>query len=49
MSRQELEAKCSDLLVPVLGKSRARRLIDTVWGIELVKDARQLRPLLQVG
>jgi 2-methylcitrate dehydratase PrpD len=47
MSRQELEAKCSDLLVPVLGKSRARRLIDTVWGIELVKDARQLRPLLR--
>ena len=47
MSREDLEAKCSDLLVPVLGRSRARRLIDTVWGIERVKDARQLRPLLR--
>jgi 2-methylcitrate dehydratase PrpD len=47
MMRAEVGAKCFDLMAPVLGKDRARRLIDAVWRLEAVKDARQLRPLLQ--
>lgn len=46
MPRSEIEAKCRDLLEPVIGKRRARRLIDTVWQFETVKDVRVLRPLL---
>ena len=47
MTRVEVEEKCHDLMAPVLGKKRARRLIDTVWGIEKVADTRALRPLLR--
>ncbi|MGV3629498.1 MAG: MmgE/PrpD family protein [Betaproteobacteria bacterium] len=48
MPRAEVEAKARDLLLPVIGPRRAARLIDTVWNIERVRDARVLRPLLQV-
>jgi 2-methylcitrate dehydratase PrpD len=48
MSRDEVAAKSRDLLLPVIGARRTRQLIDTVWRIERVGDARQLRPLLQV-
>jgi len=47
MSRAEVEAKSRDLLIPVLGARRAGELIETVWTIERVKDARELRPLLR--
>ncbi|HET7597750.1 MAG TPA: MmgE/PrpD family protein [Burkholderiales bacterium] len=47
MSRAEVAAKASDLLIPVLGRRRAARLIETVWRIERVSDARSLRPLLR--
>jgi 2-methylcitrate dehydratase PrpD len=47
MNRQEVDEKCHALFVPVLGKKRARELIDTVWRIEQVKDVRALRPLLR--
>jgi 2-methylcitrate dehydratase PrpD len=47
MARAEVDEKCFGLLAPVLGKSRARKLIDAVWGLEKVKDVRALRPLLQ--
>jgi 2-methylcitrate dehydratase PrpD len=47
MTREEVDAKSYDLLAPVLGKARARKLCDAVWGIEKIKDVRQLRPLLQ--
>lgn len=47
MTRGEVDAKCFDLMAPVLGKSRARKLLDTVWSIEKVSDIRKLRPLLQ--
>jgi 2-methylcitrate dehydratase PrpD len=46
MSRDEVEEKCAGLLGPVLGKERARRLIDAAWGLEAVRDVRTLRPLL---
>jgi hypothetical protein len=41
-----VDAKAFDLMAPILGKRRARELIDCVWGIEALKDARALRPLL---
>ena len=48
MTRQEENAKALDLLAPSLGKRRAEQLIDTVWNIEKVRDARQLRSLYRV-
>jgi len=47
MTRAEVEAKASDLLAPVLGKARARRLCDMLWSIDRVDDVRKLRPLLR--
>jgi 2-methylcitrate dehydratase PrpD len=47
MSRAEVEAKCIDLLQPILGKRRTRGLIDQVWNIEKIDDIRALRPLLR--
>jgi 2-methylcitrate dehydratase PrpD len=47
MTREEVDAKSFDLLAPVLGRSRARKLCDAIWNIERVTDARKLRPLLQ--
>ncbi len=46
MPRAEVEAKSLDLLVPVIGARRARKLIDTVWRIERITDMRVLRPWL---
>jgi 2-methylcitrate dehydratase PrpD len=47
MSRAEVDAKSYDLMAPVLGKARSRRLCETVWNLETVSDIRRLRPLLQ--
>ena len=47
MSRQEVDEKCFPLLAQVIGKKRARDLIDRVWRIEQVKNVRSLRPLLK--
>lgn len=47
MNRSEVEAKCMDLLGPVLGTRRARSLIGAVWSIERIGDLRELRPLLR--
>ena len=47
MTRAEVDAKSYDLMAPVLGKARARKLCDAVWGIEKINDIRKLRPLLQ--
>jgi 2-methylcitrate dehydratase PrpD len=47
MSRAEVDAKSYDLMAPVLGKARSRRLCETVWNLETVSDVRKLRPLLQ--
>lgn len=49
MPRAEVEAKSLDLLLPVLGARRARKLIDTVWRIERVTDVRELRRLLSAA
>jgi 2-methylcitrate dehydratase PrpD len=47
MTRAEVDEKSLHLLAPILGKTRARRLCDAVWGLEKVGDLRTLRPLLQ--
>src|SRR4029077_16670041 len=47
MSRQEVVDKARDLTVPILGREKAERLIETVYKIETVADVRSLRPLFQ--
>jgi hypothetical protein len=47
MARGEVVDKARDLLAPVVGRAKADRLIETVYGIEAVADVRELRPLLQ--
>ncbi len=48
MTREEVEAKAYSLLEPVLGKRRSRALIEAVWGLEEMKDVRDLTRLLRV-
>jgi 2-methylcitrate dehydratase PrpD len=47
MTRQEVIAKCRDLMSPVLGMSATSKLIDKVMDLESTRDIRELRPLLQ--
>ena len=49
MSDEEIEKKCTDLMGPVLGEERTRRLIDRIWNLENVKNVRELRPLLSAS
>jgi len=46
MTTEEVERKCRDLMVPILGKERSSKLIDSVLNLEKVTDIRELRPLL---
>lgn len=48
MTVKEVEEKSLELLVPVLGKDRAHKLIEKVFNLERIKDVRELRPLLSV-
>jgi 2-methylcitrate dehydratase PrpD len=47
MTKDEVIAKCRDLMNPVLRMSKCEKLIDTVLALENVKDVRELRPWLQ--
>jgi len=47
MTRAEVDAKAYDLIVPVFGKQRARRLCDAVWSLEELSNVRRLRTLLK--
>lgn len=47
MTREEVDEKCFLLCEPVIGKKRARELVDAVWSIERIRNVRTLRPLLQ--
>ena len=47
MTRGEVDEKSYDLMAPVIGRARARKLCDAVWELEKVRDARGLRPLLR--
>ncbi len=46
MTRKEVDTKSYDLLAPILGPSRARKLCDTVWALDKLQDMRKLRALL---
>jgi 2-methylcitrate dehydratase PrpD len=47
MTREEVDAKGYDLMAPVLGRDRARKLCDAIWNLDRLKDVRKLRPLLK--
>jgi 2-methylcitrate dehydratase PrpD len=47
MTRAEVDAKSYDLMAPVIGRAKARKLCDAVWNLERLADVRRLRPLLQ--
>jgi 2-methylcitrate dehydratase PrpD len=47
MPRDEVVAKCRDLISPVLEEATCTKLIESVIGLEKIKDVRELRPLLQ--
>ncbi len=47
MPREEVIAKCRDLMTPVLGPDRTAKLIQTTLALENLKSVRELRPLLQ--
>jgi 2-methylcitrate dehydratase PrpD len=46
MTRREVDTKSYDLLAPILGKARARKLCDAIWSLDKLNDVRKLRPLL---
>ena len=47
MSRDEVVAKATDLIAPVLGADAARMLIGRLLTIDSLADLRGLRPMLQ--
>jgi 2-methylcitrate dehydratase PrpD len=47
MSKDEIVAKARDLITPVLGADTCTKLVEKVFGLEQVKDVRELRPLLR--
>jgi 2-methylcitrate dehydratase PrpD len=49
MTRDEIIAKTTDLITPVLGAPKCSNLIKKVFGLETVSDIRELRPLLQLS
>jgi 2-methylcitrate dehydratase PrpD len=49
MTRNEIVAKATDLIAPILGTANCSSLIERVFHLETVSDIRRLRPLLQRG
>jgi 2-methylcitrate dehydratase PrpD len=47
MTRAEVDAKSYDLIAPVTGRARARKLCDAVWALEKMDDMCKLRLLLR--
>ena len=47
MTRAEVDEKSYDLIAPVMGKGRARKLCDAIWQLEKLSDVRSLRPLVR--
>jgi len=47
MPREEVIAKCRDLMSPILGSDRTAKLIQTTFNLDKLKSVRELRPLLQ--
>ena len=49
MTRDQVVAKCRDLMVPVLGAAASAKVIERTLDIDNMKSVRELRPLLQRG
>jgi len=49
MTRDEITAKATDLIAPVLGAPKCTDLIGKIFKLESVLDIRELRPLLQLS
>jgi 2-methylcitrate dehydratase PrpD len=47
MTRDQVLAKCRDLMTPVVGASATTALLERILDLENVKNVRELRPLLQ--
>ena len=47
MTTEEVVAKASELMTPVLGEANTKKLIAQVMDLQNLKDIRELRPLLQ--
>ena len=47
MTRDEVAAKASDLIHPILGPAKTQKLLAKILDLEAVNDIRELRPLLQ--
>ena len=47
MTRAEVDAKAYDLIAPVFGNRRARRLCDAVWALDEMANIAKLRTLLK--
>jgi hypothetical protein len=49
MSRTEVIDKARDLTAPVIGRENSKRLVETVYAIETVKDIRSIGAFLRPG
>ena len=49
MTRDEITAKATDLITPVLGAPKCANLISKIFKLESAADVRELRPLLQLS
>ena len=47
MTTQEIEAKALDLVAPVSGPDKAKRLLEAVRNLSRLRSVRDLRPILQ--
>jgi len=47
MDRGEVADKAIDLIAPILGDGRAADLVDAVWELEGLRNARDLAPLIE--
>lgn len=48
MTREDVEDKALLLMTPVLGRTRSKRLCETVWRLDTVADVREFTPMLRV-
>ncbi|MGH1351128.1 MAG: MmgE/PrpD family protein [Methyloligellaceae bacterium] len=49
MSREDVEQKALELIVPVIGEQRAKNLVETIWNIETMTDIADLVPMLEIS
>jgi hypothetical protein len=47
MTRDEVVAKCRDLMDPFLGVQQSKALVEAILGLETVEDVNSLRSVVQ--